>query len=383
MTNLQKRHTKMLSIVIPCLNEERTLPMCLEKAREALSQIDIEGEIVVSDNGSTDKSIEIALAHGARIANCDVKGYGAALQNGIKSAKGDIVAFADADTTYDFSETPKLVKKLIDGDYDMVYGSRLKGTIKKGAMPFLHRYIGTPVLNFFINMLYARKGNKVSDCNSGFRCFRKDAFISWKVESTGMEFASEMLVKALKNNAKISDVPISLSPDIPGREPHLRTWRDGMRHFLQIFLESPDFFFWSGLLFFALAWIGIIAGLFFGPMTLGFVSVLGVHTMMFCMLFTFLGLSIMAVGLFLSTRVPTSLKIYKILIELSEDKLFWLSAILFMISVAFFVAIIVNWARNDYQALALQKETLALIAFGSNGILLVLNVIAAHLIRRM
>ena len=117
-------------------------------------------------------------------------------------------------------------------------------------MPFLHRYLGTPILNFFINLLYSKNGIKINDCNSGFRCFKKEKFISWNIKSTGMEFASEMLIKALKLNAKISQVPISLYPDIRGREPHLHIWRDGMRHFLQIFLESPKFFFLTGLIFF-------------------------------------------------------------------------------------------------------------------------------------
>lgn len=370
-----------LTIVIPCLNEEGTLPACLEHAKSALAELSIDGEILLSDNGSTDKSVEIAEQNGARVVHCAEKGYGAALQCGIKNAKGNIVAFADADTTYDFAETPLLVEELLKG-YDMVYGSRMKGNIMPGAMPFLHKHLGTPVLNFFINLLYAQKGNKVSDCNSGFRCFYKDAFLSWDVKSTGMEFASEMLIKALKNNAKVSDVPITLRPDVEGREPHLKTWRDGMRHFLQIFLESPEFFFYTGTCIYMVAWIGIIIGLTMGYRSIGPFAIFGVHTMMFCLLFSLLGISVNAIGLFLSTRVNTRVSLYKILLSLREDRLFWLSVLLFLASMAFFLSIIVSWIQNDFQSLAMQKETVAAIAFGANGMLIILNVITAHLIDR-
>jgi len=231
-----------ISFVIPCLNEEKTLPYVLEKVVRVCNKElkDCRTEIILSDNGSEDKSIEIAKAYGVRIGNCRTRGYGAALKYGILLAENDVIVFADADDTYDFSETPILIKEIEKG-YDLVIGSRLKGNIHSGAMPFLHHYLGTPILNFIINNIFGHDENKISDCNSGFRCFRKEAFNRWNIQSDGMEFASEMLVKSLKNNAKISEAPISLYPDHPGRKPHLKTWRDGMRHLLRILVEAPFF----------------------------------------------------------------------------------------------------------------------------------------------
>ena len=370
-----------ITIVMPCLNEEQTLGECIAGAQQALAELGGRGEILISDNGSTDNSIAIAEKLGARVVSCATRGYGAALQQGILCSRGDVVVFADADATYDFAETPVLVRKIREGN-DLVYGSRLHGQIEPGAMPFLHRHLGTPVLNFFINRLHARKGTRISDCNSGFRCFRKAAFLSWDVRSTGMEFASEMMVKALKAGAAIADVPISLKPGLRGRQPHLKTWRDGMRHLLQIFLESPEFFYKTGRSVFALSWLSLIIGYFAGPVPLGFVSLFGLHTMMFALLGSTLGLALLGIGLFLATKIPNKVSLYQTLIDLPEDRLFWSSMAFIGLSLVFFVFIFIQWAANSFTALALQKETLMFTAFGTNGLLATLHVITAHLIRR-
>lgn len=372
-----------ISFVIPCLNEQETLPIVLEKINKVCHTDfhDRKTEVIVSDNGSTDNSKQIAQKYGAKVVHCKEKGYGAALQFGIKNAINEVIVFADADNTYDFLETPKLVEELEKG-FDFVYGLRLKGDIKTNAMPFLHRHLGTPILNFFINLLYSKDVNKVTDCNSGFRCFKRQSFVSWKVKSTGMEFASEMLVKAMKFHSKISYVPISLYPDSKDREPHLKTWRDGMRHLLQIFLESPEFFNITGSLIFIFSWLIMILGLLFGPISLGPVSIFGIHTMMFALLGSFFGLFTWSIGLFLSLQIPTRVKLYNFLINLPEDKLFWYNLLIIVISIISFLGIIFYWGMGGFKALSIERETLALISFASNGLIIVSNSITAHLIKK-
>jgi glycosyltransferase involved in cell wall biosynthesis len=374
---------KSVSFVIPCLNEHQTLPEVLIKIKK-VCLAEFGGrrtEVIVCDNGSTDNSVEIAQEHGAKVVHCAEKGYGAALLCGIENATGEAVVFADADNTYDFLETPLLVRELEKG-FDLVIGSRLEGNIQPGAMPFLHRHLGTPILNFFINLLYARGTNKITDCNSGFRCFKRDSFLPWGIKSKGMEFASEMLVKALKSNARISHIAISLYPDAGKRAPHLKRWRDGMRHMLQIFLDSPKFFFAAGFAVFCISWLVLVTGLCFGPVSIGFASILGLHSMMFGLLGSFFGIIIWAVGLFLAVKIETDVKTYRYLINLPEDRLFWCSVFLILVSLVLFLAIVIYWAIRGFHFIAIEKETLAVIAFASNAILLVFNVVTAHLLKK-
>jgi len=373
-----------ISFVIPCLNEEKTLPFVLEKiisvCKTDLS--DYKTEIVVSDNGSEDKSTEIASAYGARVVHCPTKGYGAALKYGIKSAANGIIIFADADDTYDFKESPKLIEEIEKG-YDFVIGSRLKGDIHKGAMPFLHHHLGTPILNFFINSLYSRAGQKISDCNSGFRCFKKEVFEEWKIQSDGMEFASEMLVKSLKNKAKLSEVPVSLYPDHPGRKPHLKTWRDGMRHLLRVFVEAPSFFNKVGISIFAVNIILLLISILTPEfINLFGMSVFGIHTMMFAMLGSLAGQVIWGIGLFISVKEDLAEGFYHKVINLSEDTVFWLFFYLFLFSLLCFGGIIVYWAAKGFVDLTLQKQTLFLVTIAANGMLILANVFTAHLLKR-
>jgi len=374
---------KSVSFVVPCLNEQETLPDVLTKIKKVcLTEFEArQTEVIVCDNGSTDNSVKIAQEHGAKVIHCAEKGYGAALLCGIENATGEVVVFADADNTYDFLETPLLVNEIEKG-FDLVIGSRLQGNIHNDAMPFLHRHLGTPVLNFLINLLYARGANKITDCNSGFRCFRRDSFLSWGIKSKGMEFASEMLVKALKSNAGISHVAISLYPDTGKRTPHLKRWRDGMRHMLQIFLDSPKFFFVTGFAVFCISWLVLVTGLCFGPVSIGVASILGLHSMMFGLLGSFFGIIIWAMGLFLAVKIETDIKTYRYLINLPEDRLFWSSVFLILVSLVLFLAIVIYWALRGFHFIAIEKETLAVIAFASNAILLVFNVVTAHLLKK-
>ena len=382
--NVSSSKPLSISFVIPCLNEEKTLPFVLEKIVRTCNNelVDYPTEIVLSDNGSEDKSAEIAKAYGARIVYCPVKGYGAALKNGIKSADNEIIVFADADDTYDFSETPKLIKEIEKG-CDFVIGSRMKGNIHKGAMPFLHHYLGTPILNLLINNLYSRDNYKISDCNSGFRCFRKEVFTGWNIQGDGMEFASEMLVKSLKNNAKISEVPISLYPDHPGRKPHLKTWRDGMRHLLRVFVEAPSFFNKTGISIFTINIILLLLSIF-SPEYIDFLgmSVFGIHTMMFAMLGSLAGQVIWGIGLFISVKEEVTKGFYSKVINLSEDTVFWLIFYLFLFSLVSFGGIFFFWASKGFVNLTLQKETLFVITIASNGMLTLANVFTAHLLKR-
>jgi len=227
-----------VSIVIPCLNEENSIGIVVEKAKRAIEMMGVSGEVIVADNGSTDRSVEIALSKGARVVHVAQKGYGNALRGGIEAARGRIIVIGDADDSYDFLEAPKLVAKIKEG-YDLVVGSRFKGRILPGAMPWTSK-IGNPIMTFTLNLLF--KVN-TSDSQSGMRAFTKEAYRKMQLQATGMEFASEMLIKAGKAKLRIAEVPITLHPDKRGRPPHLRPIRDGWRHLKLMLTYSPTVLF--------------------------------------------------------------------------------------------------------------------------------------------
>jgi glycosyltransferase involved in cell wall biosynthesis len=228
-----------LTIVMPCLNEAETLKVCIDKAMKYLNDNNISGEVVIGDNGSTDGSQDIARGCGARIVDIPRKGYGSALMGAIQAAKGKYVIMGDSDESYDFSNLNAYLEKLRDG-YDLVMGNRFKGGIAKGAMPFLHYYLGNPVLSFIGKLFF---GGGVNDFHCGLRGFRQDIVTVLNLQTTGMEFASEMVVKAQINKLKIIEVPTTLSVDGRTRPPHLRTWRDGWRHLRFLLLYSPKWLF--------------------------------------------------------------------------------------------------------------------------------------------
>ena len=215
-----------LSVVIPCLNEADTIIVCIERAKALFSKHNISGEVLISDNGSTDASREVAEKAGARVVLCPTKGYGAALQFGIKNAAGEYVLMGDADDSYHFDEAFLLIEKLREG-YDVCMGNRFKGKIMPKAMPFLHKYLGNPVLSSIGRILFSVKQG---DFHCGMRAFRKDRILGLGLETIGMEWASEMLIKSKMAGLNITEVPINLYKDIRNRPPHLRTWRDGWAH---------------------------------------------------------------------------------------------------------------------------------------------------------
>ena len=225
-----------VSVVIPCLNEAPTIGPCIRKALDAMAANGINGEVVVSDNGSTDASIEISKAEGARVVSCPTRGYGAALQFGFRHARGKHVLMADGDQSYDLSLVPRFIAATRSGS-SFVMGSRLRGRIEDGAMPPLHRYLGTPVLTWILNRLF---GTRISDCNCGMRCVDRQAFFRLGVISPGMEFASEMVVKAAVHGVAITEVPIDFYKDRRNRRPHLRPFHDGWRHLRLLLWHAPD-----------------------------------------------------------------------------------------------------------------------------------------------
>lgn len=234
-----------LTILMPCLNEAETLAFCVRQAVQAIHDSGVAGEVVVADNGSTDGSQAIAVAEGARVVNVPVRGYGAALIAGIEAARGKYVMMADADASYHFEHLPRFLPKLNEG-YDLVMGNRFAGAIEPGAMPPLHRYLGNPVLSA-IGQIFFRI--PVRDFHCGLRAFRRDSILGLNLRTTGMEFASEMVVKTSLAGLRMTEVPTTLSPDGRSRPPHLRSWRDGWRHLRFLLLYSPRWlFFYPGLI---------------------------------------------------------------------------------------------------------------------------------------
>ncbi len=234
-----------LSILIPCLNEEETVGVVVTAAQEALKLNGLYGEIIVIDNGSTDKSALIAKSLGAEILNVPQIGYGSALKSGINECKGDFAIMLDADSSYSLDGIDIFVSTLKDG-FDLVIGNRFSGGISPGAMPLLHRYLGNPVLSYLGRLLFK---TPIRDFHCGLRAFRTDAIRKLNLKSTGMEFASEMIVKASLNGLKITEVPTTLKPDGRSRAPHLNTWRDGWRHLVFLLAASPRWsFIYPGIL---------------------------------------------------------------------------------------------------------------------------------------
>lgn len=296
-----------LTILMPCLNEAETLASCIRKARTFLCKNQISGEILIADNGSTDKSPDIAQHEGARVIAVPEKGYGNALIAGIQAAQGKFIIMGDSDDSYDFTNLDGFVKLLRDGN-DLVMGNRFQGGISPGAMPFLHRYLGNPVLSglgrFFFNI-------PVGDFHCGLRGFNRESIQNLNLKAPGMEFASEMVVLASLNGLKITEVPTTLVPDGRKRKPHLNTWRDGWRHLQFLLLHSPDWLFlYPGAAAFSL---GIIGFLFLLPQAQTVLNVtFDVHSLLYCSVLLTAGLQIMLFGIYAKLISATVIKTHSL-----------------------------------------------------------------------
>ena len=369
-----------LSFVFPCLNEEATLGRCIEWVHGALKDSGVAYEIVVADNGSSDRSIEIAESLDARVEHVSRRGYGAALQGGMASAKGEYVAFADADSTYLVENVLELYQTAIREDADMVSASRLRGEIEPGAMPLLHRYLGTPVITTLINLFF---DGQFSDSNSGFRCLKKSSYESWQVRADGMEFIGELLIKALKAKAKIVEIRSGLRRGPSDRVAHLRTWRDGMRNLLFIFSERPEIFERTGL--FLLLSSTLLQGVAFiqGPVSIGPLNLFDIHSQALLLLAGLMGAQFYLFSwyLFLGSRAEP-LPFTKHVLQLEEDILFF-TLVGLGISAGLVVAFIFwQWFSSSFRDIDLINGLLVLVHGLSVPGILAIGLLGIHVFKK-
>ncbi|MGY1529173.1 glycosyltransferase family 2 protein [Luteimonas sp. A649] len=341
-----------LTILMPCLDEAETLATCIRKGRSFLDASGVDGEVLVADNGSTDGSREIAIREGARVVEVPERGYGAALMAGIRSARGRFVVMGDADDSYDFSRLMPFVEELRRGS-DLVMGNRFRGGIAAGAMPFLHRYLGNPVLSFLGRLFF---GVKVRDFHCGLRGFNRDRIAALGLRTAGMEFASEMVVKASLADYRITEVPTTLQPDGRSRPPHLRTWRDGWRHLRFLLVHSPRWLFLvPGL---ALVAIGVlamaliamhsvrIAGVNLDVHTLAYAGaavVLGVQMVLFSVLTTAMGVR--------NGWLPDTGRRRGLFPVLTLERCLAAAVLMFVAGVVISLYAVYVWASRDFGAL--------------------------------
>jgi glycosyltransferase involved in cell wall biosynthesis len=362
------------------LNEQQTLGPLLDEAKAVFAgQEQIDWEILVADNGSTDQSIAIAKSKGARVVSIAERGYGSAVNGGILAANTDYVVYADADGTYAPSDALKLVETLHHEQADLVLGNRMQGGIENGAMPFLHRYLGTPVLSFLLRWLH---GVPTSDCNSGMRGIRRSAYATWQPLSAGMEFASSMLIQANHSGSKIIEFPVRLRRAPVGRIPHLRSWRDGMRHLLVVLSSAPHFFWNSGGVL--LSFSTLIACLcFLDDIHLG-VWGFGPHTLALATVSAYIGTFQLNVALMIyarkEVRVP---RLAQRLIHLEEGFLLW--SLAFLLGGLFVgVGILLwKWWQLSFGGLSYVKAALGIVYFEVTSLSLILGLFQVHLMKRL
>jgi glycosyltransferase involved in cell wall biosynthesis len=286
--------TVEVSVVIPCLNEANSLAFCVDKAVNAFRAAGLSGEVIVADNGSTDGSIQIAEEHGARVIRVPERGYGSALRAGIAAASGSFIIMGDADDSYDFTDVPRFVEKLREGN-DIVMGNRFQGEIKPGAMPPLHKYFGNPGLTALLNTFFHAR---IGDSYCGMRGFTRSLYDRLDLRSSGMEFALEMIIKSAQIGARISEIPIILWPDKRGRAPHLRSFRDGWRSLRFMLLYAPNWLFLLPGATLVLVGLFLVFWLLPGPRYVSPRVGLDIHTMIFGVIFTLLGVQILSIGAF-------------------------------------------------------------------------------------
>ncbi|GAA2153249.1 glycosyltransferase family 2 protein [Actinomadura napierensis] len=368
-----------LSVVMPCLNEAETVETCVRKTIGFFEDSGIDGEVVIADNGSTDGSQQLARDAGARVVPVIDKGYGNALMGGIRAARGKYVAMGDADDSYDFTTLGPFLDEL-RGGADLVMGNRFKGGIAPGAMPPLHRYLGNPVLSFVGRLFF---GSKIGDFHCGLRAFEKEAILRLGLQTGGMEFASEMVVKATLQKYDIREVPTTLAPDGRTRAPHLNTWRDGWRHLRFLMLYSPRWLFLiPGLLFMT---IGLLAGvaLSTGPVTVGEIA-FDVDTLVGASAALVIGFQ--AVLFALLTKVyamqegflPHDRRVQKIIDWWSLERGLLLGGLLAIAGLAGLVASLLHWRVHSFGELE-PRDSLRIVVPAATALVMSLQAVFASL----
>jgi glycosyltransferase involved in cell wall biosynthesis len=343
---------KDLTILMPCLNEAETLGVCIGRAKKLLVDNKVDGEILVSDNGSTDGSQEIARTLGARVVECPLPGYGATLQFGIEQADSQFILMGDSDDSYHFDEAWPMIEMLKKG-YDVCMGTRLKGKIMQHAMPALNRYLGNPVLSAIGKVLFK---SDLSDFHCGMRAFRKDKLRMLNLATTGMEWASEMVVKAKMAGLKMTEVPVTLYKDGRSRPPHLRRWRDGWRHLRFMLLHSPSWLFTiPGLVMAAVGVFGQML-LYQGMVQIGTVK-LDVHTMLVMSFLSVVGAQVVFTGTFvrlyssLHGILPYDQKFEKSIKRFTLEKLLIAALVLGLLGLGGFLYTLWGWYQVSFSEL--------------------------------
>lgn len=360
-----------LTILMPCLNEAETLEVCIKKAMSFLTDHNVSGEVLIADNGSTDGSQAIATRNGARVVDIEQKGYGSALRGGCENARGRYVIMGDADDSYNFLNLMPFLEKLRDG-YELVMGNRFKGGIEKGAMPPLHKYLGNPVLSFIGRIFYP---SDIKDFHCGLRGYNRAAIQDLQLQTTGMEYASEMVVQATLHKLKMIEVPTTLSPDGRSRPPHLRSWRDGWRHLKFLMMYSPNWtFLYPGLI---LSVVGLLMMVIIGvgPTKIGNVN-FGINTMMYGSASLLVGVNISLFSMFTkayalsSGFIPNSPKTIGVFEKFTVEKGVVIGVVLTLLGIAATIFAFIIWGNNAFgnlQPESIMKITIpatTLIAIG-------------------
>ena len=364
------------TILMPCLNEEQTLVTCINKAKTFLQQNNIDGEILIADNGSTDNSKTLALQNGARVIEVSEKGYGSALINGCNEAKGKYVIMGDSDDSYNFLNLMPFVTKLREG-YDLVMGNRFKGGIEKGAMPFLHRYIGNPILSFIGRILYH---SKIKDFHCGLRGYNKESIQSLNLHTLGMEYASEMVVQATLHKLKICEVPTTLKKDGRDYPPHLRSWSDGWRHLTFLLMHSPKhLFLYPGILLFILGLIFSVR-LIIKPITIFGIN-FDVNTLVFSSISIIIGFQLILFYVLTKkyavlTKFIPATKIDNYLFKFTRNKGIFIGILLSIIGIIGSIIALIIWSNQnfgDLNASSMLRITLPLLILFVCGIQLIFS----------
>jgi glycosyltransferase involved in cell wall biosynthesis len=356
-----------ISVVMPCLNEAESVGRCVEQAVQALKNADLDGEVIVADNGSTDNSVEIATRAGAQVVHQPERGYGNAYHKGLATAKGNILVIGDSDSTYDFGCIPELITPFKDG-YDMVMGSRFMGTILPGAMPFMNRYIGNPILTGMLNLLF---GLKISDAHTGMRAMTREAYDRMALRTTGMEFASELVIQAVRAGLKIKEIPITYYPRV-GRSK-LNAVRDAWRHVRFMLMYSPTAVFtWPGVIMILLGAIPLIF-LLPGPIRLPSGGIIDYHWMIAGALLVTVGTQLVMLGLISRTYAavegfnPADGTLRRLWKWFSLERALLLSGVLLLIGFILIARLVLLWAESGFSILGEIRSGLLAMTLAAAG----------------